>query len=167
MSPVQAAQNASKCASLYCDSRSIDSIALFNESNIAPRECRRRPIVYLAGPFFSLAQRFLIEETRAGLLKLGAEVFSPMHEVGFDLPVETIAKEDLRGLERCSVVLALITDLDPGTIFEIGFARAKNIPVVTFGEGVKEEHLTMLIGTECMYSQDFCSALYNAVWAGM
>lgn len=90
-----------------------------------------------------------------------------MHEVGFDLPVETIATQDLQGLEQCSVVLALVTDLDPGTIFEVGYARARNIPVVAHGEGVKVEHLTMIIGSRCIYSEDFCSAVYNAVWAGM
>jgi len=167
MSPVQAAQNASKCTALYCETRSVDSITLFGEYQSHPRERRHTPRVYLAGPFFSLAQRFLVEEARSALIKLGADVFSPLHEVGFDLPVELIAKEDLRGLESCSVVFALITDLDPGTIFEIGFAKARNIPVVMFGEGVKEEHLTMLVGTGCIHSTDFCSSIYNAIWEGM
>lgn len=167
MSPLQAAQNASRCTSLYCNSRDIDSIISFNEFEKVTRERRRNPHVYLAGPFFSLSQRFLVEEARSALLGLGAEVFSPMHEVGFDLPPDVIAKEDLKGLENCSVVLALIADLDPGTIFEIGYARARNIPVVAYGEGIKEEHLTMLVGSDCVYSKDFCSALYNAIWAGM
>jgi hypothetical protein len=167
MSPLEAAQDASRCASLYCETKSIDAVSRFKDANWTPREKRRRPAVYLAGPFFSLAQRFLVEEARRSLIALGAKVFSPMHEVGIDAPPAIIAKEDLKGLEESTVVLALIADLDPGTIFEIGFARARNIPVVAYGEGIKEEHLTMLVGSECFCSDDFCSALYNAIWAGM
>lgn len=164
---LESAQNASRCASLYCDSKSIDAIVNYSRTEWSPREARQTPRVYLAGPFFSLSQRFLVEEARRSLVSLGAEVFSPLHEVGMDAPTVEIAKRDLEGLERCTVVLALIADLDPGTIFEIGFARARNIPVVAYGEGVKDEHLTMLIGSDCVYLDDFCSALYNAVWAGM
>ena len=94
-------------------------------------------------------------------------MFSPLHEVGTDELPDIIAREDLRGLEQSNVVLALIPDLDPGTIFEIGFARARRIPVVAYGEGIQHSHLTMLIGSDCICSEDFCSALYNAVWAGM
>ena len=124
-------------------------------------------MIYLAGPFSSLGQRFLVEEARRSLLSLGVQVFSPLHEVGTDEPPDVIAREDLRGLERSTAVLALISDLDPGTIFEIGFARARQIPVIAYGEGIKSELLTMLIGSDCICSEDFCSALYNSVWAGM
>jgi nucleoside 2-deoxyribosyltransferase len=165
--PAQAAQLASRCTSLYCNTQSIDAVASFSEFDGLPRERRRAPVIYLAGPFFSLAQRFLVEEARSAILKLGAELFSPFHDVGCELPIELIAKEDLNGLEACSVVLALLTDMDPGTIFEVGFARARNIPVVVFAEDVKKEHLTMLIGTGCIICEDFCSAIYNAIWAGM
>lgn len=167
LSAVKSAQNASRCTSIYCNSRSLDGIGQFDESVLKPLKKTRTPSIYLAEPFFSLAQRFLVEEARRSLLSLGVNVFSPLHDVGTDEPPDVIAREDLQGLDRSTVVLALIPDLDPGTIFEIGFARARQIPVVAYGEGIKHEHLTMLIGSDCVCSEDFCSALYNAVWAGM
>lgn len=151
LSPLEAAQNASRCAALYCDNKSVDAISEYATFSDAPREKRKDPKVYLAGPFFSLAQRILIEEARQSFESLGINFFSPMHEVGFLGPSRTsadIAKEDLVALDNCNVVFAAISDLDPGTIFEVGYARAKNIPVVVYAEGVKEEHLTMLVGSE-------------------
>lgn len=109
----------------------------------------------------------MIEEARRSLLTLGAKVFSPLHDVGTDESPAIIARKDLAGLTRSDVVLALISDLDPGTIFEIGFARSKKIPVVAYGEGIQSHHLTMLIGSECICSEDFCSGLYNTIWTGM
>lgn len=167
LSPLEAAQRASICTSLYCETRSLDAIAEFDEALPRPQTKRTQPVAYLAGPFFSLSQRILVEEARRSLISLGARVFSPLHEVGTDSDPQTIAHEDLKGLENSTVVLALIPDLDPGTIFEIGFARARNIPVVAYGEGIKNEHLTMLIGSGCICIEDFCSALYNAIWQGM
>ena len=167
LSPLEAAHKASLCTALYCDTRSLDALSDIDKCQFKPASRRIEPTVYLAGPFFSLSQRILIEEARRSLIALGARVFSPLHDVGTDSDPLTIAEEDLKGLESSTVVLALIPDLDPGTIFEIGFARARNIPVVAYGEGIKNEHLTMLIGSGCLCVEDFCSALYNAVWEGM
>lgn len=161
------AELASRCASLYCDSGSIDAVARHEEASLSAAVRKKQPSVYLAGPFFSLSQRFLVEEARRSVLALGAKVFSPLHDVGFDSDPRTIATEDIKGLEASTAVLALIADLDPGTIFEIGYARARSIPVVAYSEGVKEQHLTMLLGSRCMCSDDFCSSLYNTIWAGM
>lgn len=167
LSSVMAAQLASRCASLYCQTKSIDAVAEVSEVSLVAAEPRVRPRIYLAGPFFSLSQRFLVEETKRALISLGAEVFSPLHDVGTDSPPQTIAQEDLTGLEGSTAVLALLSDLDPGTIFEIGFARARNIPVAAYAEAVQDSHLTMLIGSDCTCFDDFCSSIYNVIWAGM
>lgn len=167
LSPLKAARNASLCAALYCETGNVDTVADIDEASLIPQSSRTQPSVYLAGPFFSLSQRILVEEARRSLMSLGASVFSPLHEVGTDSDPRTIAREDIKGLEDSTAILALIPDLDPGTIFEIGFARARNIPVVAYSEGIKNEHLTMLIGNDCICSEDFCSALYNSFWQGM
>ena len=122
--------------------------------------------VYLAGPFFSTAQRWLIEELRMALSELGCSVFSPVHDVGFGMP-EDVAKADLSGLDGCNVVLALVDGSDPGTWYEVGYARARSIPVVLLAEAVNERDLTMAQGTDCVITRDLCSAAYHAVWASM
>jgi nucleoside 2-deoxyribosyltransferase len=124
---------------------------------------RRAGRIYLAGPFFDIAKRWLVEETLAALESMGADVFSPLHDVGFGSPLE-VATQDLVGLEGCSAVLALIDGHDPGTLFEIGYAAKKSIPVVALAENVSETDLTMLLGTGCEVVADFASAVYRAIW---
>jgi nucleoside 2-deoxyribosyltransferase len=120
-------------------------------------------IVYLAGPFFDLAQRWIIEEARTLLISLGATVFSPIHEVGPG-PASVVAPEDIAGLEKSDVVFAVLSGLDTGTIFEVGYAIKKGMPVVGLAQNVKEEDLKMMEGTGCEIVDDFASGLYRAVW---
>ncbi|WP_236961022.1 nucleoside 2-deoxyribosyltransferase [Methylobacterium durans] len=124
-------------------------------------------MIYLAGPFFDLAQRWLVEEALERLQALGAPVFSPLHEVGMGRPAQETATADLEGLDRCAAVLALLDGADPGTLFEVGYARAHGKPVVVLAERVEDLHLTMLAGSGCAVVRDLTSALYRTVWAAM
>ena len=120
--------------------------------------------IYLAGPFFDLGQRWLVEEVRTLLRSMGAEVFSPVHEVGPG-PASTIAPEDIRGLEQSQVVFAILNGLDSGTIFEIGYAVKHGLPVVALAQNAKDEDLKMIAGTGCYVTDDFATAIYQAIWA--
>ena len=82
--------------------------------------------VYLAGPFFTLGECWLVELCRNAL---APHVFSPLHDVGRGV---NVAKADIDGLEQCDSVLALVDGDDPGTLFEVGWARARDIPVVAY-----------------------------------
>lgn len=119
--------------------------------------------IYLAGPFFNISQRWLIEEARNELLNQGMKVFSPLHDVGRGIGPD-IAPADLAGLDDSAVVLAIVDGLDPGTIFEIGYARAKNIPVICLMNAEKEEDLKMMEGSGCLMVDDFTTAIYQTVW---
>jgi nucleoside 2-deoxyribosyltransferase len=122
------------------------------------------PQVYLAAPFFSLADRWLVETCRSVLLGLGAEVFSPLHDVGPG--GYEVAKRHLDGLDRSDAVLALLDGWDPGTVYEVGWAHRKGLPVVGFLQGPAHEGTKMLVGTGAELHQDLSSALYRSVWAG-
>jgi nucleoside 2-deoxyribosyltransferase len=80
--------------------------------------------VYLAGPFFDLAQVWLIEQARANLREMGLEVFSPYHDIGLGSANDVVAK-DLEGIDASHLVFAIADGLDPGTLYEIGYARTK------------------------------------------
>lgn len=122
------------------------------------------PRVYLAGPFFTLSERWLVERTRAMLIALGARVFSPIHDVG---PGDTeVAQKDLDGLGDCDVVLALLDGFDPGTIYEIGWAARENIPVIGFSSEAHPKETKMLVGMGAEVHTDLTSALFRSVWAG-
>ena len=165
----EAADLASRSVANYCDSQS--TIRLDPQSL---REAVRTPIipanktkkVYLAGPFFNLPQRWLVEEVRNHLVDQGLEVFSPLHDVGFGGDPKVIAAKDLVALDSCDCVLALMDGADPGTIFEVGYAVSKKIPVVAFAQQLDGEPLTMLIGTDCEIARDFTTAIYRTAWVG-
>jgi nucleoside 2-deoxyribosyltransferase len=73
------------------------------------------------------------------------EIFSPFHNIGRGLASEVVHK-DIEGINQSKVMLAALDGLDSGTIFEIGYARAKNIPVVIYVENESEEDLKMMEG---------------------
>jgi nucleoside 2-deoxyribosyltransferase len=61
-------------------------------------------------------------------------------------------------------VFAILNGLDAGTIFEVGYAVKKGIPVVCLAQNVGAENLKMVEGTSCEVVDDFVSALYRTVW---
>ena len=162
--PVEAADLASRATAAYCETRSLPPPA---PNALAARETDRvRPgsgMVYLAAPFFDLAQRWLVEEARDTLRSLGAAVFSPVHEIGPG-PGSLVAPQDLAGLDASQGVLAILNGMDAGTLFEVGYAVGKGIPVVAFAQNVRPEDLKMIEGTGCDVVDDFATAIYRTVW---
>lgn len=164
MDPVRAADCASRAVAHYCDTRSLPGPGLaeleaLTYAEVQPGSGR----VYLAGPFFDLGQRWLVEEARHLMLDMGAQVFSPVHEVGPG-PANIVAPEDLAGLDKCDVVLAILNGLDPGTIFEVGYAVKAGTPVIALAQNVKDEDLKMVAGSGCELTDDFASAIYRTIW---
>lgn len=164
-SPTEAADLASKATSYYCQTRTLPppAPATLKDLGLQPLTPGAGTI-YLAGPFFDLGQRWLVEEANDLLLSMGAKVFSPVHAVGAG-PAHIVAPEDIKGLEESDVVFAILNGMDPGTIFEAGYAVKMGIPVIGLAQNVRPEDLKMLIGTGCEVHDDFASALYRAIWA--
>lgn len=164
MDPREAADLASRAVALYCDTRTlpIPSVADLKALSYEP-VVPTKGTVYLAAPFFDLAQRWLVEESRDQLRALGASVFSPLHEVGPG-PASIVGPADIKGLEKSDAVFAILNGLDAGTIFEVGYAVKKGIPVVCFSQNVDAESLKMVEGTGCEVVDDFVSALYRTIW---
>ena len=165
LAPDVAADLASRATATYSDNRSLKlpSLDQLRASPLVP-VVHRPGRIYLAAPFFDLAQRWLVEEARSALLDMGMEVFSPVHQVGPGA-ADIVAPKDLQGLEKCHAVFAIVNGLDPGTLFEIGFAVKLGIPVVALAENVRPEDLKMLIGTGCDVVDDFTTAIYHSVWS--
>ncbi len=164
-SPVEAADLASRAVRTYCNTRALPmpSAGELLALELEPaRQAAGR--VYLASPMFDLGQRLVVEEARDHLLAMGLGVFSPLHDVGPG-PGHVVAPLDLQGIDECHAVLAILNGSDPGTIFEVGYAVAKGIPVVALAQNVKPEDLKMVEGSGCIIVSDFVSALYNVAWA--
>lgn len=163
--PVSAADAASRSASHFVSGPNlplpdVDGLKV-GPPMIAGASPRK---VYLAGPFFHLSQRWLIDETLDCLERLDLEVFSPLHDVGAGGGARRIAPADLAGLSECGVVLALLDGIDTGTVFETGHATAMGKRIVGLAERVEPYQLTMLEGTGARITRDFTTALYMAAW---
>lgn len=159
-----AARVASQAVARYVASRGVQ-VSLDGLDRLAPI-ARSNPEgrIYIAAPFFTLSQRWLVEEIRRCLHMLGAKSFSPIHDVGSHGTSSFIASEDLKGLEGCTAMLAVIDGEDAGTLFEVGYARRLGIPVIALSESSRPESLTMLEGTGCRVTPDFTTAIYEVVW---
>ena len=167
--PIEAATYASRATAFYCANRFLplppdvarQAAKLYKPLKLGSR---RNRLVYLVGPFFDLGQRWVTDELRQALIDQGLDVFSPIHEVG-EGEAQAVAHADLEGLRRARVVLACIDGLDTGTSFEIGYARARGIPVVALATGaIREPDMTMLSGTDCRVVRDVATAIYTAAW---
>lgn len=166
LDPAAAADLASRGVSVFVEDRALPIPAEDILRHRRPAFSGNDPgRIYLAGPFFDIAQRWRVEEALERLQTLGVSVFSPLHEVGTGTAASEIAGADLAGLRDCTAVLALVDGGDPGTLFEVGFARALGIPVVALAETANSRDLTMLEGSGCEITHDFASALYLATWA--
>lgn len=161
--PVEAARVGCRAAAAWCSTQTLPlNQAAFDPGPPVP--LRPRPRVYLAGPFFDLAQRWLVEVAARALGQLGADVFSPYHEVGIGGP--DVAAADLAGLAACDAVLALLDGADAGTLFEVGWATRAGLPVVAFSQRHADADLTMVSGSGTAVHDDLSSAVYAAIWAG-
>lgn len=163
--PADAANLASRAVCQYVNTRSLpiptaEGLLALNAQPIIPGKGR----IYIAAPFFNLAERWIVEEIRNQFLIMNVPVFSPLHDVG-EGPGEIVAPLDLEGLDGCNVVLAVLNGADAGTIFEVGYAVARGIPVVVLAQNVRAEDVKMPAGTGCRIVGDLVSAIYHAVWA--
>ncbi|MGY2982682.1 PfkB family carbohydrate kinase [Bradyrhizobium sp. USDA 4508] len=163
LDPASAADLASKSVAHFVDGHSLPLRENLNHGEAVGFRPEEGPI-YLAAPFFDLGQRWVVEEAYRTLKDMGAEVFSPFHEVGTGLSPDLIAEADLHGLRGCSKVLALLDGADPGTLFEVGYARALGIPVVALAERLEAENLTMITGSGCLVTHDLATAIYQVLW---
>jgi len=165
MGAEDAAELASRSVAWYCENRSLPppdprTLRTLSMEPLVPATGK----IYLAGPFFDLGQRWVVEEARRALLQAGVEVFSPIHEIGPG-KAEEVALADLKGLEGCQAVFAILNGMDPGTIFEVGYAKKLGIPVVALAENEREEDLKMMAGSGMTITDDFVTAIYRTIWS--
>jgi nucleoside 2-deoxyribosyltransferase len=167
LDPVEAATLASKGTSRYVETLDYPDKATLQNAffqplrPLPPEKCKR---VYLAGPFFNLSQRWLIEEFKDGLVNAGVHIFSPLHHVGRG-DADAVYDPDIEGLKVCPVVLACLDGLDPGTIYEVGYAHSLGAKVIAFVSAERTEDLKMIVGGGSLVATDFATALYQTVWA--
>ncbi|PWS33307.1 PfkB family carbohydrate kinase [Pedobacter paludis] len=160
-SPAAAADWASRYTAFYCQTKS--SILSKQIPDLNPLEHHGTKKIYLAGPFFSIGERWVVNEVRRLLLDFGNDVFSPLHDVGLGID-KSMVEQDIEGIKQADVLFAIVHGLDAGTFFEIGYAKSLGKKVVVFAESVSMEDMAMLSGTDCEITTDLSTAIYKASW---
>lgn len=160
----QAAMEASKAVACYVMEHRMNGLKdKLSTYPLQPLEYKHDGQIYLAGPFFSFSQRWLINQFYQALRGENVKVFSPLHDVGVG-DAEEVTEPDIEGLLASNVVLAVVDGLDSGTLFEVGFAVANKKKVVAYVQNESEKALQMLVGTGCEIEKDFTTAVYKACW---
>lgn len=170
LAPAVAADFASRATAYYVDTKGFttpktleatDYPPITPKNGLPPKLAKK---VYLAGPFFHLGQIWLIEQARKLLQSTGLQVISPFHDIGLGT-AEDVVPLDIQAIKDCDLVFAAVDGLDPGTIFELGYARSLNKPVVIYSETqVGAESLKMMQGTGCEIYGNFTTAIYATLW---
>lgn len=98
--------------------------------------------VYVAGPFFNPHQTDTMERIEAVLEKHGFKMFRPRFD-SVDLSKDSSEEarkqafeDDVNAIIESDFILANTMDKDLGTLFEVGYAYAKEVPSVGFLEGL-------------------------------
>ncbi len=98
--------------------------------------------VYIAAPFFKQIQLNAVKMIEHKLQKEDIEFYSPRSEgILQDMTPEQkaermsyIFQQNVRNLNWCTHVIAVIDDYDTGTVWEMGFAYASNKKIVTYSD---------------------------------
>lgn len=162
--PELCAQKASLIVACYSESKSLDRLK--EQMGTAEYEThipKESGYVYLAGPFFTMAERMFVNECRNALISAGLEVFSPFHDVGLGGPLEVVPK-DIEAIKGCKTIFAILDGMDPGTVFEVGYGVALKKNIVILAEHETKTHLQMMYGTNCNVETDFETAVYKTCW---
>jgi hypothetical protein len=160
---IESARIASKATAYYVNTRQfIDDIE--NMPDYRPVKLKQGAYqVYLAGPFFTVGERWLINDLRDIFLNLGISVVSPIHDFGIG-PDREVATADLAAIKKSDAVFAVVSGGDPGTLFEVGYARSIDKPVIAFSQNSRPTDHTMLSGTGCLLETDIGAAVYKTAW---
>lgn len=168
-SPYDAAERASRATAYYCERMDLPTaqeLSSFSPDPVQPSPSFIAGVkrqVYLAGPFFDLAQVWMVEEARKNLAESGLKVFSPVHEIGYG-NAQQVVQQDLDAIKASDIIFAIADGLDSGTMYEIGYARALGKPVIVYSEREGENNLKMAEGSDCTICQNYTTALYATLW---
>ena len=99
---------------------------------------------YIAGPLCLEKERLELEKIDVLCKRLGLKTFLPHRDCGLwkeGKDIIEIAKGDIEGFKKCDLVIANLNgfNMGAGTAWEMGYAFAKNIPIIAIKTDRKKE----------------------------
>lgn len=80
--------------------------------------------MFIIGPFFTVAEEEFMLKVKESLEKKEYKVKTPL-DIGYVKDgSEVLFKEDLEFIDQSDIIVAILDGLDPGTMCEIGYAKA-------------------------------------------
>jgi hypothetical protein len=161
-SPTEAALFASRSVANYVETQTLP---ILPPDELEERDVARKAggKIYLAGPFRETGQRMFVNDARAHLKSLGMDVFSPIHDIGPGV-AEVVVKQDLSAVDQCDAVFAILNGSSPGTVFEVGYARALGKPVFCVTQNMRDVDVKLPKGSGAYLHDDYVSALFQIAW---
>src|SRR5205085_11772199 len=103
-----------------------------------PWELRQTLNIYIAAPDFTFINTSHIDELENALRYHNFVPHRPIKENGqmeenaSKQRKQELVTNDLELMDQCFLMIAVLLYDDPGTLIEIGFAKAKEIPVIVY-----------------------------------
>ena len=112
---------------------------------------------YLAGPFFNDKQQKCQDKIERLMEIYGHPNFSPRRDAGklkrnaTKADMKKVFDADLNAIDNCDILFANVSSKDTGTSVEIGYALAKNIPIILYydPEFAETDHVNLMIALAC------------------
>ena len=112
---------------------------------------------YLAGPFFNEKQQKCQDRIEHLMEYYGKNVFSPRKDAGklgknaTKADMKEVFEADLKAIDNCKILFANVSSKDTGTSVEIGYALAKNIPILLYYDPqfAETDHVNLMIALAC------------------
>lgn len=174
--PEIAAFKASKATAYYCNTSILPNTSMLEHYHPKPialltSEDAKKLTVYIASPFFTLAQLWMVEQIRQNLLEMGMSVISPYHDIGHidvysasEDDIRDVCEKDLSSIEKSDVIFGVVDGIDAGTIFEIGYANALGKKIVLLSENNSKNDLTMFQSKNIKIIDEYVTAIYKTSW---
>jgi len=125
----------------------------------------QRQRAYIAGPLFTEGDRWYLERIDEGCAALGYSTYLPHRDAGLSPAsgegTDYFFAADLDALLEADVVVAVLNgpDVDAGVAWEIGYAYARETPIVGIVDDTRVADPSVNINLMIYHSVDICTSL--------
>ena len=98
---------------------------------MSPKNTSHNPRIFISAALFTHAEQVFNRQIRDALVQAGYDVILPQ-EFEVDETGEGIFRQCIAGVERADLMLSIVdgAEVDAGVGFEMGYAYAKDIPII-------------------------------------
>lgn len=100
--------------------------------------------VYIAGGWFSSEQEKALDELEGFIKKHFKQYFSPReHNNAKGQALEDIFQKNIQALDNADIIIASTIGKDMGTLWECGYAYARELQVIYYAPGIEKVNLML------------------------